>query len=177
MKTCILVVGHRKKSPGAVNTMTGLNEFLFNNALATDIKNAVENIKIKIIYRKTYASLPYEINSHKPDFIISLHCNAFNQKATRTETLFHHRSSNGMMVAQILNNHIVNALQLYNRGIKPKSVEDRGGYLLKNTLAPCVIAEPFFIDNDSDLKTALDKKEQLIMAYVNAIHIIAKTLK
>ena len=82
-----------------------------------------------------------------------------------------------MIIAQILNNHIVNALKLYNRGIKPKGAEDRGGYLLKNTLAPCVIVEPFFIDNDSDLKTALDKKEQLIMSYVNAINVIAKTLK
>ncbi|MDY7034072.1 MAG: N-acetylmuramoyl-L-alanine amidase, partial [Thermodesulfobacteriota bacterium] len=66
-------------------------------------------------------------------------------------------------------------LGLKNRGLKPKTAEDRGGYLLRNTIAACVIAEPFFIDNNEDLKTAIDKRDLLVKAYANGIEAIAKS--
>ncbi|UCG13233.1 MAG: N-acetylmuramoyl-L-alanine amidase [Deltaproteobacteria bacterium] len=45
----------------------------------------------------------------------------------------------------------------------------RGGYLLRYTNAPCVIAEPFFIDNDEDLAKANEDLAGLAAVYATAI--------
>ncbi len=176
MKKCALVIGHKKKSPGAQNKASGITEFAFNEQLAIEIEGAVEGVELQRIYRRTYSTLPNDINEYEPDFIISLHCNAFNKRASGTEVLYYHRSSNGKLMAEVLNAKLVDALGLKNRGEKPKSVEDRGGYLLKSTAAPCVIAEPFFIDNNSDLKAAEDNQENLVQAYAEAIAEIANNI-
>ena len=175
MKKCALVIGHKKSSPGASNEM-GLTEFAFNEKLAMEIEDEVNDVVTQRIYRRTYNTLPSDINEFNPDFIISLHCNAFNEEASGTEVLYYHRSTKGKLMAEILNEKLVDALGLNNRGIKPKSAEDRGGYLLKSTLAPCVIAEPFFIDNNSDLKVVIDKRDALIKAYASSIESIANSI-
>lgn len=176
MKKCALVIGHKKSSPGASNQNEGITEFEFNEQLAFDIEKRAEGVDVQKVYRRTYNTLPDDINELDPDFIISLHCNAFNGTASGTEVLYYHRSQKGQQFAEILNNHLIAALGLKNRGIKPITAEDRGGNLLKNTYAPCLIAEPFFIDNDGDLKTALENREQLVEEYANAIESIAETV-
>ena len=169
MKKCALVIGHKRTSPGAINKAANLTEFAFNDALAIDIEQQVSGVETQRIYRRTYDSLPNDINEYQPDFIISLHCNAFNESASGTEVLYYYRSEKGARIAQVLNDELVTALNLKDRGIKPKGSEDRGGYLLKKTNAPCVIAEPFFIDNDEDLRVATENREALIQAYVQTI--------
>ncbi len=176
MKLCALVIGHKKSSPGAVNQTSGVTEFSFNEKLAMDIEHKfAENNEIIIqrIYRRTYQALPEDINALAPDFIISLHCNAFNTKATGTEVLYYHRSKIGKKMADILNTEINRVLGLKDRGIKSKSSEDRGGYLLRHTIAPCVIVEPFFIDNDNDFKAAIQHRDRLVSAYAKGIEAIA----
>jgi len=176
MKKCALVIGHKKSSPGASNKSSGTTEFAFNDELAIEIEAEVSGVDVQRVYRRTYNSLPGDINELNPDFIVSLHCNAFDGKATGTEVLYYHRSVKGKLMAEILKDHLVNALGLKDRGVKPKTAEDRGGYLLKNTAAPCVIAEPFFIDNDGDLKVAADKRKKLVKAYAEGIKAIASAL-
>lgn len=175
MNKCALVIGHKKSSPGASNNSSGLTEFVFNDKLALDIEEEISGVQVQRVYRRTYNSLPGDINELNPDFIVSLHCNAFDGSASGTEVLYYHRSTKGKLIAGILNEQLVQALDLKNRGLKPKTAEDRGGYLLKNTIAPCVIAEPFFIDNNEDLKTAIDKRDLLVKAYTNGIEAIAKS--
>ena len=176
MKKCALVIGHKKTSQGASNNKTGLTEFVFNDALAQDIESAVSGVEIQRVYRRTYSSLPDDINELNPDFIVSLHCNAYNKKATGTEVLYYHRSAKGKLMAKKLNEHLVDALELKDRGIKSKTSEDRGGFLLKNTMAPCVIAEPFFIDNNDDLAVAQKKRKKLIKAYASGIEAITNSI-
>ncbi|OLQ73296.1 hypothetical protein BIT28_21425 [Photobacterium proteolyticum] len=176
MKKCALVIGHKKQSPGALNKSSGTTEFAFNEQLALDIEERVSGVNVQRIYRRTYRTLPTDINELNPDFIISLHCNAFNESVSGTEVLYYHRSKKGKRIASILNDHLVDALELNDRGVKPKTSEDRGGYLLKHTTAPCLIAEPFFIDNNKDFQVVNDKREGLITAYVNAIQSISKSL-
>ena len=146
-KLCALVIGHKKSSPGAVNENAGLTEFDFNDYLAIRIEKKVKKMRVQRIYRRTYKELPDDINTLNPDFIVSLHCNAFNGRASGTEALYYHKSEKGKKMAEILLNHLVEHLKLPDRGIKPKTAEDRGGLLLRYTKAPCLIAEPFFIDN------------------------------
>ncbi len=175
-KLCALVIGHKKRSPGAVNENFGISEFDFNEDLALRIEKKVNTVDVQRVYRRTYQELPDDINALNPDFIISLHCNAFNTRASGTEVLYYHRSEKGKMMAEILLKHLVEHLKLPNRGPKPKTAEDRGGYLLRYTKAPCVIAEPFFIDNDEDLSRALEDKDGLAEAYAQAIEEIASVI-
>ena len=168
---CALVVGHNYRSQGARNLSTGTTEFMFNSELANNIQYRLKstNIGINIVFRDKYRDLPGKINSHKPDFIISLHCNAFNQQASGTEVLYYHKSKPGHMIARVLHENLVDALELNARGLKPKSSEDRGGYLLRYTHAPCVISEPFFIDNNHDLDQAKIQYKWLVKAYADSI--------
>lgn len=168
-KRCALVIGHKKVSPGAMNKNSNLTEYQFNEELADLIEQKVNNTGIHRVYRRTYAALPNDINELDPDFIISLHCNAYNGSASGSEVLFHHRSPMGKEIAGILLEKIVSCLNLPDRGIKPRTSEDRGGYLLRYTAAPCVIAEPFFIDNDNDLERATVNLSALAEAYATAI--------
>ncbi|RLI51747.1 MAG: hypothetical protein DRO93_15805, partial [Candidatus Thorarchaeota archaeon] len=175
-KLCALVIGHKKTSPGAINKKTGITEFEFNDDLAIRIEKKVKNVDIQRVYRRTYKELPHDINELDPDFIISLHCNAFNEKASGTEVLYYHRSEKGKKMAEILLKHLVEHLKLPNRGIKPKTAEDRGGYLLRYTKAPCIIAEPFFIDNDDDLARAQEDIDGLAEAYAKTIEEIVEVV-
>ncbi|MFD2166219.1 N-acetylmuramoyl-L-alanine amidase [Thalassotalea euphylliae] len=176
MKRCALVIGHKKDNPGAINAAQGLSEFDFNEQLAKDIEQEVSGASIQRVYRRTYRQLPDDINELNPDFIVSLHCNAFNTQASGCEMLYYHRSSNGELMAEILQSHVQSALNNNDRGKKPKSAEDRGGFLLRYTSAPCVITEPFFIDNDQELANARDKYQQLVQAYAAAIDEIASKI-
>lgn len=173
---CALVIGHKKTSPGAANTSTNVTEFAFNEALSRHIEDKVDGVVVQRVFRRTYKQLPDDINELKPDFIVSLHCNAFNRTASGTEVLYYHKSKRGKALAGVLQEKLLAALGLKDRGIKPRTSEDRGGYLLKNTKAPCVIAEPFFIDNDEDLKIAQTKLDALADAYARSIEQYAAEL-
>lgn len=167
---CALVIGHSHKSQGAANAKTGMTEFQFNEALSMDIAEALTpDMTVVRVYRDTYSRLPGEINALNPDFIVSLHCNAFYGRASGTETLYFEGSNRGLLLAKALQRHLVDALKLPNRGVKPSSRSDRGGYLLAETNAPCVIAEPFFIDNDNDFRIARENIDALVGAYAAAI--------
>ena len=136
--------------------------------MAKDIANETSE-DVEIIYRSTYRSLPIEINTTHPSFVISLHCNAFNTKASGTEVLYYHSSTRGKKLATVFQEKFKAALNLPDRGVKPKGAEDRGGYLLRYTKAPCIICEPFFIDNVNDLVTARGNYVGLVNAYARAI--------
>ena len=175
-KKCALVIGHKKTSPGALNPNSDIKEFEFNDTLALRVEGKATTTEVQRIYRRTYKDLPGDINQYNPHFTISLHCNAFNQEVSGTEVLYYYKSKKGKMIAEVLQNALVKQLKLPDRGIKPKTSEDRGGYLLRYTKAPCVIAEPFFIDNDDDLARAQEDLEGLAAAYAGAIDAISLSL-
>ena len=177
MAKCALVIGHKRGSPGAVNKTSGMTEFNLNEDLATDIIKSIENIdniEVVKVYRDTYRELPEKVNALDPDFIISMHCNAFNKQASGSEVLYYYTSLNSHAIAEVLQEKFIQHLGVKDRGTKPKSVEDRGGYLLYHTQAPCVIAEPFFIDNDEEFDLVVNqKRDNLVGAYTEAITEIA----
>jgi len=170
---CALVIGHKKTSPGASNASSGITEFEFNDQLAQLIEDQVNGLRIQRVYRNTYKELPEDINRLNPDFVVSLHCNAFNGSASGSELLYYYKSTRGKQLAELLQNSLVAQLQLPDRGTRSRTVEDRGGYLLRYTRAPCVIAEPFFIDNDDDLARVQADPRGLAAAYARAIEAMA----
>jgi len=173
MKKCALVVGHKPESPGACNETHGICEFELNNELVdlimSRLSSSVEpdgGIELVKVLRNTYRGLPSDINELNPDFVVSFHCNAFNKRASGTETLFYRSSMKGKKIAERFQENMTHILELPDRGIKGISVEDRGGHLLKYTNAPCVLVEPFFIDNDNDYRKYIANK----LMFVQAIH-------
>jgi len=175
---CNLIVGHRANHPGACNKTHNMCEYLFNNILACDIQDKLKgsDIYISIIYRRTYKTLPDDINKVNPDFFISLHCNAFNGKTNGTETLYYHTSKRSKKMAEILQKNMLKAYGFKNRGVLARTTEDRGGYLLRYTNMPGVIAEPFFIDNDDAYETVMTNYDKLVKAYVDSIEAIVKVI-
>lgn len=175
-KLCALVIGHKLDSPGVVNKSMNMSEFEFNEKLALLIEKKVKNTKIRTVYRSAYEHLPGEIDALEPDFVVCLHGNAFDGRASGSEVLFYHKSDSSKSLAEILLKRLVEYLKLPNRGVKPATVEDEGGYVLCFTTAPCMIAKPFFIDNDQDLAHTLENLEGLAAAYAAAFDEISKTL-
>ena len=175
-KLCALVIGHMKESPGAKNKSQNLTEFDFNDDLAPRIKEQVNDCDVQIVYRKVYDQLPGQINTLNPDFIVSLHCNSYHEIVSGTEVLYYHTSQKGQEIAKILQGYLVDFLQLPNRGVRPKTAEDRGGFVLAYTHAPCIIAEPFFIHNDADLARAQKNLDGLAGAYAKAFDEISQVV-
>ena len=177
MKKIALVVGHTEKSPGAFNTQCGITEFDFNRKLVTSIAAIIDDrCEVKIVYRERYSDLPEKINAWNPNFVICFHANSYYFRGTGTETLFYHKSKKGKEMAMIFQDNIVKALGLKDRGVKEKSSEQRGGFVLRGTVAPCILLEPFFIDNDDDYKTAVNKYPELVGACVDSIYEIIETI-
>ena len=165
-----LVIGHSETNQGARNSTHNISEFEFNRTLARLIRQHWGPGDLELVYRDCpYKELPGKINALNPKVILSLHCNAFNGKVSGTETLYYHKSRLGKECAKSIQEYLVSALELPNRGIKARKEVDRGGFLLKHTKAPCVISEPFFIDNDLDFKTAWAGLDELVEAYTIGI--------
>ncbi len=178
---CALVVGHRPGAKGAFSRDKSVSEFDFNLALANEIEQQVQRAKVEIVLRdnspRGYSRLPGKINQLKPHFIVSLHCNAVgNRRVSGTETLYYTSSKKSHKLAKTVQRHLVAALGLNNRHTKPRTETQRGGTLLKHTVAPCVIAEPFFISNDDDLATAAGRRKAFVAAYATAIDETAASL-
>ena len=187
-----LVIGHSEDSQGAMNKKYNMTEFKFNEKLVDDIFNEIQEhytniIPIKV-YRESYNELPNQINSLETDFILSFHCNAFDKKTSGFECLYYHTSKKSLEMCEVIKYNFNLYVNEYDgnkyddlipiRGPKPKTSEDRGGYLLKNTNAPCVIIESFFIDNDNDLYFFQNEKNynNLVDSYVKSIEDICKYL-
>jgi len=177
---CGLVIGHKANRQGACNKKHNICEYQFNDQLACDIydnlKEKESNINIRIIHRRVYKELPDDINKVNPDFFISMHCNAFNGEWNGTETLYYHTSKKSKEIAHIFQKNMLNAYNFTHRGVLGRGTEDRGGYLLRYTNMPGVIAEPFFIDNDDAYETVMSNYDKIVNAYVDSIESISKML-
>lgn len=184
MKKVVLVVGHSEVLQGVKNTKFFIggahsSEWTFNKKIANLIKdtNTNENIEYVIEYRDhDYEALPSEVNVHKADLVISMHCNAFNERVRGSEVLYYKKTKAGSdKVAEIMQSKLCDCMQNPDRGTKgrdydPKrGIKERGAYLLKKVNAPCVICEPFFIDNNNEMDFALLNMGKLAVAYIQGI--------
>lgn len=159
-KIIVLNIGHGGISSyydsGAI-AADGTHEHDFNkNELSPLLKKELEKMGyevVTVIQNKSFGELPTRINALKPDVIISIHYNAFNGKATGSETLYFSLSKKSKSLAEKIQRETVKALGLANRGAKGLLM-GRGSALLIRTNAPCVILEPFFGDNPTDLARA-----------------------
>jgi len=177
----IFVIGHDIQAQGA-SSSNGLTEYAWNSVFVHELANRLFSKYDKTIGlvftrpagRNGLRKLTNYINDYAPKFVISFHCNAYDGKASGTETLYWHSSIEGKWMASRVQEAIVNTLRIPNRGLKPISKGERGWMILGLTQAPTIITEPFFIDNDRDLEVAQKKRNELLEAYEFAILEIAR---
>ncbi|NPB03640.1 MAG: N-acetylmuramoyl-L-alanine amidase [Thermotogae bacterium] len=172
-----LVVGHSKCfSEGAMNEKTGLTEWIFNKNVvsALQLMSWPDDVEILVFERpptpRGLHDVVVEVNAYDPDLAFSFHANASGSGlASGTEVLYWYRSMIGKKVAQIAQKALVDCLGLPDRGTKPIAHGERGSYFLRKVYSPAIIFEPFFIDNDRDLLTALSKFSDLVVTYQKII--------
>lgn len=172
-KRICVIIGHGGNDCGAVNPHTNGTELAYNDKLAPRVADILTINGYKAdIYNRGYRKIEdiNYLNKQGYDLIISLHCNSFNGVASGTEVLFWHKSKNSERLAEDLQKEIVGVFQLHDRKVKPIKKGDRGWYLLYATNTPCVIIEPFFIDNDNDYHLGLERQESYANAIVKGIN-------
>lgn len=167
MSKVILNVGHGglTKDPGACDN--GIREHYWNKEFVETIlipKLKEANIEYAEVNQTIYKTLATKINSvaKKGDITLSFHLNSSESNAEGPEMLYYVNSKNSKRLATILQKNVLNALKIEKdrRGIKPKTLADRGGSLLVRTTTPTVILEPAFVSNLSDIsRLDLYKKE------------------
>lgn len=169
-KKICLNIGHHQKSgdSGAVNTSMGVTEWIWNESFVNDLKDKINNFDVVVVSDRWHL-LPNTVNKTKAKYCVSFHCNAFNGKVSGTETLYFTHSQKGKKIAADIQRAMVEVLDLPNRGIKPRDIRHRGGALLQNTAMPTILIEPFFIDNNYDLKRAQDRRSLLLEAIARTI--------
>lgn len=102
-------------------------------------------------------------NEWGADIFVSLHCNAFNNVARGTETLY--KSYNGQQLAQLIQDQIINSINTVDRGIKKR--DDL--WVLNGTDAVAVLVEMAFIDNDEDLEILNNDLDTIVRAIARGI--------
>lgn len=172
---CILNIGHSRKDPGCINRNYNVTEFEFNHQLALDIESALEKTSVScmLVYQDTYSGLATLINGFDPDFVLSLHANSFDTKVRGCEVLYYWETTldggESLVLADMAQKNLNSALHNPNRGVLPRTADNRGGKLLRDVNAPIVLCEPFFLDNDVDYQNAINNYDILVAAYVKTI--------
>lgn len=179
---CALVVGHRPSDPGAWSSHAPrTSEYAWNGSIAEEVLRAVRAARVTIIHREDredgYARLPGRINALSPDFVVSLHFNAYaDPSANGTETLY--LSEAGRKLAAIAQAEMLEALGLRDRGLKRvTSSEQRGWTLLSGTKAPTIICEPGFGTHAGDWARMQSRRDRLVTAYARAIERMARMVE
>lgn len=175
----IIDVGHSQADKGARSPFPPFTpEWDYNLAVAGFIREKLVATASHVILRETtsdgYRNLSGRINALRPDLVISLHCNAAeNPSAFGTEMICRSGCRLSQALAESLQREVCLLLGRFpggpgDRGVKAP-VNGRGQSLLKNTIAPCVICEPFFLTNEADYRQGMQFHEALGAAYARAV--------
>ena len=168
-----IVIGHNAKSGGAVRRDTGENEYSWNSRLAKMIEAVAPEygLDVKVFRRKAGVSYYQQIKAvyasvdrWKAAGSIELHFNgSANPNAKGVETLSS-GSTRSLLLASAVQNEMVEALGLKDRGIKIRGRSERGGLSLHKGRTPAIIGEPFFGSNCCDLEASDEDAEMKAIA-------------
>lgn len=147
MKVAVNAGHYPGKDSGAVGA-TGLQEADVSKDIAMKVCEYLTAVGYETLfiqenelYQITDAS-----NLFGTDLFVSIHCNAAaNTEAKGTETFFANGSTEGLKLAQCVQNQIVNSLGTVDRGLKFNNL-----YVTRNTDCPSILVECAFISNVED---------------------------
>lgn len=153
MKICI-DAGHGGKDPGAIG-QANTKEKDVVLSIALKVGKILKNNGIETIYTRTtdkYVELSDRVKKSNDafcDLFLSIHANGVNDKSAHgQETYCYTKGGTGEKLAINIQNEIVKATGLTNRGVKYST----NLYTLKHTKAPAALVETAFLTNPEEEK-------------------------
>lgn len=160
-KTIVVDAGHGGSDSGAVGP-SGLMEKTVTLAVAKKVQNLLTQSGARVIMTRTRDVDVYAPNAtdkqelqarcnvanrdSRASLFLSIHCNAFsNPAANGVETYYCAGSGRGQELASYLNQELVRAGGLFNRGVKTANY-----YVLRHTSMPASLVELAFITNPNE---------------------------
>jgi|DEB0MinimDraft_4_1074332.scaffolds.fasta_scaffold00223_17 N-acetylmuramoyl-L-alanine amidase len=171
-KKLAIIVGHNSQKQGAVRADNGQSEFEFNTGLAKCIHAYADaSVESQIFFRKPGVGYPQEVidvykevDQWGADAAIELHFNAAGKTATGTEVLSS-GTPGSMALAGYVQDKMVDALGLPDRGVKVRADGGRGSRSLMAGKAPTILIEPFFGSNPKNCAKVDEPQEVEDLAY------------
>lgn len=161
-----------KPDPGAVNNETGLRECDVALAVGKSAESYLNEagVETALLQSDSLEEICEAANSSDADIFVSIHCNAADAEgANGTETWACAGSYRGSMLADCIQNQIVDALGTVDRGVKTATPGVNGLYVLTNTDAPAVLVELAFISNDDDEQLLEEKQDDFARAIARGV--------
>ena len=158
--------------PGAVNNATGLRECdvaISVGKSAASYLNAA-GVETALLQSDSLEEICEAANTSGADVFVSIHCNSANaEEANGTETWACAESYRGSMLADCIQNQLVDALDTTDRGVKIATPGFNGLYVLTNTDMPAVLVELAFISNPGDEEILANNQDDLARAVARGI--------
>jgi N-acetylmuramoyl-L-alanine amidase CwlD len=171
--------GHGGYDAGAVGP-TGILEKNVNLAIALKVGKILQQNGIDVVYTRTSdnVSWPSDVvkdlqtrcdiaNNANVNYFVCIHANSYTDPTVNgTETYYLSGSTEGQKLAQSIQQELVKANGLQDRGIKTANY-----YVLKNTNVPAILTEVAFISNPSEesLLNSNDFQEKSAEGIANGI--------
>lgn len=164
--------GHGGTDPGAVS---------INGNKEADITRKVSSLlACKLIQNgfnvefyqqeKSFTEVSAAENSSNSDLFISIHCNSFDKETAKgVEVLYYPTSAKGKECAQIVQNELIKATLLTDRGIKARA----DLHVLRRTKAAAILVELAFLSNPKEEKLLTESP----VLFANAIYQGIKKIK
>lgn len=178
VKICI-DPGHGGYDTGAIGP-TGIYEKNVNLAIALKLGQILQEAGIDVVYTRTSDNVrwPSDVvkdlqtrcdiaNNAEVNYFVCIHANSSDSpSANGTETYYLDGSTEGQKLAQDIQQELVQANGLQDRGVKTA-----GYYVLKNTNAPAILTEVAFISNpkEESLLNDNDFEEKCAQGIANGI--------
>lgn len=159
-KTIVIDPGHGGYDVGAIGSL-GNQEKKLTLEISLKLGSILQEKGYNVVYTRendevSWPSEPKEdlaaraaiSNYEKATIFLSIHLNKFNEKSvTGTETYYNEASSQGKVLADLIQKQIIEDLKTTDRGIK------KGNFLvLEKVKAPAILVELGYISNESDEK-------------------------
>ena len=141
--------GHGGKDPGVVSKH-GICESDVASIIGTMLLNRLKlnGYPVQLYQQKdSYFEISKEENKSAATLFISIHCNGVTDpKAHGIETLYCEGSEKGKKIAEIMQQELINATGLTDRGAKPR----KDLHVLNRTNAPAILIETAFLSNPEE---------------------------
>ena len=168
MKKILLICGHGEGDPGAVGN--GYQEATLVREIAPKLKNVLSDyaeVTLFDVNKNMYKYLKQtSFNFRGFDYVLELHFNAFDGKASGTEILVHNLETGISVEEKIVNN--ISKLGFKNRGVKRRTDLQNMNVCKKQGVSYALL-ETCFIDNSKDMDLHNSKKDDIIKAIADGI--------
>lgn len=171
-KVVVIDAGHGGSDPGAIS-ITKKNEKDFTLAVVLKIQALLQQEPdIDFVLTRSddsYPTLPDRVkiaNNLHADVFVSIHGNSTSSAVSPSGTEIYYTRADSVSFAQMVHDHVVQALGLPDRGIHAKSL-----HVTRETTMPAVLVEAGYLSNagDESLMYSDEFQQKLAQAVVDAI--------